>query len=358
MGDIKLIILLLVLLFQISVAAQKNKKTKLKQDSIPDYENSTLFDSEEILYFDLKLNKKDVLNDIGDDRIYHWAKVKYKDANGDSVKLKIKVKARGHYRRSAQNCNFPPLKLKIPKKVRWSENIFSGQSRIKLVVPCFINRERLQEMVMKEYLAYKMYNLFTKNSYKVRLVQINLIDSLKNEKLFSFKGFFIEETKQMAQRNNGKIIKLTNFSQKKVNKEEMVQLAVFQYFIGNTDWAVTGLHNIKLLFVNNNITPVAVPYDFDWCGFVNAPYAEPAPQIGTSSVKERVYRGYARTVDEYSPVIKKFNDNQKQIYQLFENNKLISENTKKNTKKYFDDFYEIINNPKKVNSNFIKKARK
>jgi len=357
MGD-KKITLLIVLLFHFSAYAQNLDKTKSKPDSVPDYQNSTLFNNNQVFKFDLKLNQKAVLKDVGDDRIYHWAKVIYRDENGDSVKLKIGVRTRGNFRRDLKNCNFPQLKFKIPKKVRWRKNIFSGQSRLKMVVPCFKDKERYQELVMKEYLAYKIYNLFTEQSYKVRLVQINLVDSLKNEKLFSFRGFFIEETKQMAKRNNGKTLKLTNFRQESINRQQMTQMAVYQYLIGNTDWSVTGLHNIKLLFMNNNNVPVAIPYDFDWCGLVYAPYAVPAPQIGTSSIRIRVFRGYKRLVEEYEPVIKQFNDKKKEIYQLFEHNELLNEKSEKNTKKYFDEFYEIINNPKQVKNQFIRGARK
>ena len=357
MGN-RIILLFSISLFSILVIAQNDNKTKSSLDSVPDYKNSTLFNNDQVLKFDLKLNQKAVKKDVGDDRTYHWAKVIYMNENGDSVKLKIKVRTRGNFRRASSNCNFPQLKFKIPKKVRWDKNIFSGQSRLKLVVPCFKDKVRYEELVMKEYLAYKIYNLFTEQCYRVRLVHINLIDSLKNEKSLSFRGFFLEETDQMAKRNNGKTLKLTNFQQESINRQQMTHLAVYQYLIGNTDWSIAGLHNIKLLFVNNNNVPVAIPYDFDWCGFVNSPYAVPAPQIATSSVRIRVFRGYKRSLEEYEPVIKQFNDKKGEIYQLFENNQFLSEKEKKNTKNYFDEFYEIINEPKQIKYQFIKGARR
>ncbi len=355
---IRKIIFLFILSLNISVAAQNEQKNQSKLDSVPNYQNSTLFHNNQILKFDLKLNKKAVFNDVEDDRIYHWAKVKYKDVGGDSIKLKIGVKTRGDFRRDPSNCNFPQLKFKIPKKVRWGENVFSGQSRLKLVVPCIKNKEKYEDLVIKEYLVYKIYNLFTEQSYKTKLVQVNIIDSLKNEKVISFTGFLLEETAQLAKRNNGKTLNLTSFRQESINRHQMTNVAVFQYLVGNTDWAITGLHNIKLLFVNNSNVPVAIPYDFDWCGLVNSPYAVPAPQIGTTSVKARVFRGYKRSEEEYLPVIKQFNDKRNEIYRLFESNQLLSEKAKKESKKYFDEFYKIINNPKLVKAQFIRGARK
>ena len=35
-----------------------------------------------------------------------------------------------------------------------------------------------------------------------------------------------------------------------------------------------------------------LPYDFDFSGLVNAPYAKPRPELGIRTVKSRVYRGY------------------------------------------------------------------
>ncbi len=345
--------LISLFLFVQIVSAQENTL-----DSIPNYENSTLFDSDELLNFKLIVNKKELFNDVGEKRSYHKAKVIYKNSSGDSIRLKIKVQTRGNFRRNPDNCKFPPLKFKIPKQVRWDTNIFSGQSRLKLVVPCFPKNKNYQELVLKEYLIYKIYNLFTDYSFRVRLAHIHLINKVSDEKLFDFYGFFIEETDQMAKRNNGKVLKIKNLKQQSLQQEAMTQLAVFQYMISNTDWAISKLHNIKLLFVNNDHIPYPVPYDFDWSGFVNAPYAVPAAQIGTRHVQERVYRGYARPLEELERVIEKFNENKNAIYNLINNNIYLTDKTKNDLIKFLDEFYKTINNPVKIKNVFIKGARK
>ncbi|MCF6240083.1 MAG: hypothetical protein L3J74_01910 [Bacteroidales bacterium] len=348
-------LLIIVFIFiAFSVSAQKHTS----KDSIPNYENSTLFNSDELLNFDLKVNKKSLFADVGEKRSYHKAKVYYSDTSGDTVKLKIKVQTRGNFRRNPDNCKFPPLKFKIPKKVRWGNNIFSGQARLKLVVPCFSKNDNYQELVIKEYLVYKMYNLFTDYSYRVRLAHINLIDSAENKKLFDFYGFFIEETGQMAKRNNGKVLKLNNFRQQSMNQEQMTELAVFQYMISNTDWALSKLHNVKLLFVNNNPVPIAVPYDFDWSGFVNAPYAVPSPKIGTNHVRQRVYRGYERPIDELNLIFEEFNEKKDRIYNLINNDIYLSVKTKQDLIKFLSGFYKTINNQEEIKSVFVKNARK
>lgn len=328
------------------------------KDSIPDYENSTLFNCEDVLNFDLKLNKKAVFSDIGKKRTYHKAKVYYVDVSGDTVKLKIKIQTRGNFRRNPENCSFPPLKFKIPKKVRWGNNIFSGQSRLKLVVPCYPKNKNYQELIIKEYLVYKMYCLFTDYSYRVRLAHINLIDSADNKRLFDFYGFFIEETDQMAKRNMGKVLKLNNFRQQSMNQTQMTKMAVFQYMISNTDWGLSKLHNVKLLFVDGKHVPYPVPYDFDWSGFVNAPYAVPAPILGTSHVRQRVYRGYERPIEELETVFKEFKQKKHGIYQLISDNNYLNNKTKDDLINFLDDFYETINHSDEIKRVFIKNARK
>ena len=43
----------------------------------------------------------------------------------------------------------------------------------------------------------------------------------------------------------------------------------FEYMIGNTDWSVEYLQNIKLATVDSNSAPITIPYDFDHAGIVN-----------------------------------------------------------------------------------------
>lgn len=351
----KILLVFLVLFISEKVYAQRYTSN----DSVPNYVNSTLFDTDSLLNFDLIINKKALFSDVGNERKYHKSEVYYLE-NGDTVKLKIKIKTRGNFRRDPSNCKFPQLKFKIPKKLRWGNNIFSGQSRLKLVVPCFLKNPNYQELIIKEYLIYKMYNLFTEYSYKVRLVHINLIDSnlKENRKLSGFYGFFIEETEQMAKRNNGKILSLKSFSQQNVNQEQMTLMAVFQFMIANTDWALSKPHNIKLLFVNNHHVPYPVPYDFDWSGFVNAPYAVPAPQVGIRHVRQRVYRAYERPQDELTALFHDFNQKKNQIYELILNNKYLTNKTKDDLTGFLDEFYEIINTAKKIKHFFVKNARR
>ena len=82
---------------------------------------------------------------------------------------------------------------------------------------------------------------------------------------------------------------------------DAARFAVFQYLISNLDWAMqagppndTCCHNSQLIAAAGSTQMTTVPYDFDFSGFVDAPYALPPEGINVSGVKSRRYRGFCR----------------------------------------------------------------
>jgi len=352
----KTILLLSTFLFFWANYGVKAQNPKDKKDR--DYSQSKLFEDDKLLSIQIFANNKKMLKDVGNDRKYHKALVRYGSENESTNELSVKVRTRGNFRRNPKNCNMPPLKFKISKKDRTSDNLFKGQYILKLVVPCKKNVEKFQEYIILEYLVYKAYELFDDIHYKTRLVDLELIDSLKPDKPLKMKGFFIEETKQLAKRKEGKFMKFKRFHQENVERKQMTKFAVFQYLIGNTDWSVNVGHNVKLFFKKGKNKPTAVPYDFDWSGIINTNYAVPFKNLNITSVRERTYRGYKRSMEEYEPIIKLFNEKKEEVYNLYKNCEWLSDKTKSSTIKYIDEFYKIINDPKKVEREFIKNCRK
>ncbi|MDV7394045.1 hypothetical protein RZS08_21880, partial [Arthrospira platensis SPKY1] len=68
-------------------------------------------------------------------------------------------------------------------------------------------------------------------------------------------------------------------------------MCVFQYMIGNTDWDINMVRNIKLLMPADSSRFIPVPYDFDFAGFVSPSYAVPNADYGLTSLKQRVFLG-------------------------------------------------------------------
>ncbi|MCK4748538.1 MAG: hypothetical protein KAT15_15910, partial [Bacteroidales bacterium] len=211
--------------------------------------------------------------------------------------------------------------------------------------------------VLKEYLAYRLYNLFTEESYHVRLAELVYADSEGRRDTLRKMGFLIEPTEQMASRNQHTYIEIKNVQQVQCDSQKTIVLSVFQYMIGNTDWSVPVPHNIDLIQKQPGIAPVAVPFDFDWCGMVDAPYAVPAENLEINDVRIRLYRGYCRTEDEFEQVFRKFVEKKYEVYKTIESVPYLKDRERDKVHRYMDQFYETLENPKAVKKDFYKKCR-
>jgi hypothetical protein len=306
-----------------------------------------LFTTDSVPEITLTGNMNALLNDRSEKPSYHPLSILYKAENGSGTTIRAEAKTRGHFRKLWGNCIYPPLAIHFIKNDTLKHSVFKHQKKLKLVMPCAGD-----EYVIREWLVYKIYNLVTPNSFKVRLVKVKLTDTKNKKSPVPFYGILLEEEKQMAERN-GNIIVSRKLRPEQTEPLSFLTMAVFQYLAGNTDWSVQYLQNIKLIAADSMIAPVAVPYDFDHAGLVNAPYAEPAEALRMNSVRERRYRGYCiRDMKKFDTVIASFNSLKKDIYNTYINCTLLDEKYKNATLKYLDEFYEIINDATKKEKAF------
>jgi hypothetical protein len=133
---------------------------------------------------------------------------------------------------------------------------------------------------------------------------------------------------------------------------------MYEYFLGNTDWSVYALHNIVLVEMPGTVFPMPVPYDFDWSGVINAPYAVPDAKLPIRSVRQRLYRGYCRTLEEIQPILARFTENKDQIYALYRDLPALEEKRRTEMLAYYDEFYKTISDPRAVEREFIRTCRK
>ena len=117
-------------------------------------------------------------------------------------------------------------------------------------------------------------------------------------------------------------------------------LSVFQYFIGNTDWAMPARHNIALLTTGDS--SYAVPFDFDWSGAVDAPYAKPLRVFPIRTVRERMWRGRCQSVEELEPILARLEALRDTITALYRAIPGLEPRTIQRTKSYYDEFYRAI----------------
>ncbi len=329
-------------IFPLTIVAQRVDKVKF-------------FEEESIINATLEMDMKDLLGKKQKERFLP-ATFTMTFADGNSLTEKIEASARGNFRR--ETCFMPGLKLKFNKD---SASRLIKLKELKLSNGCNTSDESGQ-LAVKEFLVYKIYNLLTDKSMRVRLMKLNFKDAAGKRKPYTQFAFLIEDVDDMAKRNKMIEIEGISFITEATNREQMTLVTLFQYLIGNTDWSVPAYHNIKLIGPkeDNSTRPYAVAYDFDICGLVDPPYAtvDEQLQVYISSVRERLNRGYPRTMEELKETIKIFNDKKEQIYNLVRNNEYLTSKVKSSTVSFMDDFYKIINDDREVKKVFVEGGRK
>ena len=271
----------------------------------------------------------------------------------ESITDNIRIYARGEFRR--KECNMPGLMLNF--KNPEGEGKLSALKKMKLVCGCTTN-EYGEQLLLMEYLIYKMYSQLTEMSFKVRLAKVNYRDTRDKMKPYTQYAFLLEDVDDMAERNKCKEVENIVFNTEQTNRQQMTLVALFQYMIGNTDWAVPTYHNIKLMRPDSLSVPYVVPYDFDFAGAINARYAAPVPELGIQSVTERLYRGFPRNMGEVQMALDIFRKQKDNLLSLIKNFELLNKKERDGMYRYVAEFYKIIEDKKEVQTIFINGARR
>jgi hypothetical protein len=297
-----------------------------------------LFNKDEPLGMNLLFNMKDFI--AGKDEQKYIAARLTLCCKTDTATWDIRIRARGEFRRNY--CSFPPVLLNL-KDIDKKPDILKNQKTIKLITVCHYTGN-YQDYVFREYLVYKMYNLITPFSYRVRLVRINLIDENNPDKVISSYGYLIENIDEIAKNNNAQVLNNQRILQKDVVPGLMARLAVFQYMIGNFDWQTGNQHNIDAIRIPGRFSEMAIPlpHDFDFSGFVDAVYAIPRKNLGLQDVRQRRYLGEC-FLNNYMPeVLNDFISLQAPFRVIIDNFDLLSKRSRKDLLSYLDEFYSVL----------------
>lgn len=271
--------------------------------------------------------------------------------NGDSFSGMVRIRVRGAQRRDI--CSTPPLLVDFRQAAG-----LPRLGKLKLVTGCGNSYDDGQYL-LREYLVYKLYNLLTPLSYRVRLSEVRYTDSENPRHTYTQFGFFLEQEAALAARNQCKVLK-AGMPTESTHRRHTTLVAVFQYLVGNFDWAVPLLKNVTLLQpLDNPIAgPWVVPYDFDYSGMVNAPYAVPGEDYGIESVKDRVYRGFPRTTSEIALVMDTLQYYRPAFTKIIRECRLLQGFHRDEMIRYLDEFYELTSGPDQQQEIFIRHARR
>ena len=306
------------------------------QASVPDSSKKSfrLFENENLLEISLSFDLTAYFRTKPKEN-YLKANITFSPGKTDSLSRDISLRTRGVFRN--RYCMFAPIELNF-KKAKFGYSDLDKISKLKLVPQCSSGKDK-EDYVLREYIAYKLFNILTDTSFRVRLLKINYMDSEKKKKPVVQYGFFIEPADMVTSRTNCIRVRTKALNQKSIVPKIMDRLAIFNFMIGNYDWSVPGQHNI-LVIKTLNFDPyglgIAIPYDFDWTGVVNASYAVPAENVGTDNVRERKFEGVCRSKEVFQKDLDLFSGKKAEFYRVINEFPYVNNQVKKDITGYLN----------------------
>ena len=297
----------------------------------------------------LTLDWKEIVK-TKNEKAYQRAKALLVTGSADSISLPVQVKARGNIR--LEICNYPPLKLKF-KKSNLAKYNLSGLNEMDIVYPCK-SGDLYEQYVLKEYLAYKLWELVSPYAFHTQLIRFHYLNEDGTEEQDVAYAFLVENTEETAHRLKGKRIETTMISSKAMEPSSTLNMALFQFMIGNTDWNILNRHNLDFLALPGHSLLVPVPYDFDYSGLVGTPYAVPFESLKLSSVSIRYYQGDCYPAEEVNEHLAIFREQKENILSSPYRIQGLNEKSVNQTINFLEQFFDIIESPQKMKNQIVK----
>src|SRR5262245_12686618 len=165
-----------------------------------------LFDSDEpldvALYADLQALCRDPDKDCAD----LPATLVYSDDGADKS-VQVALHTRGRFR-STGGCDLPALFVYFGADTIGT--LFAGEKMLPLTTHCR-KTAQFEQYVVKEYLAYRIYNVLTDKSLRVRLARVTYHDASSRAAPLVRYAFFTEHFDSLAHRNAAVVFKPEKF---------------------------------------------------------------------------------------------------------------------------------------------------
>ena len=309
-----------------------------------------LFSSDDTLVLTISAPWRDFMRKANYQGTYP-AQIRYRNADGTAVELEATVERRGVKRQEL--CDFPPVRLRFDKKVV-KGTTFRGQDSLKMVTHCDRSSKYDQYYIL-EMLAYRMYNLLTDYSFRVRPLEVTYVDSERDRTEGTRFAFLIEDDSDVAKRNHLKKIRVPKVKPRQLDPQMSSLMSLYQYMIGNVDWAALRgpdpnecCHNMKLIGpepLGDDDFVIAVPYDFDSAGLIDAPYAMPPDKLPIKRVTQRLYRGLCRHNGTLEAARQEILAKEAAILGLISGDERLNASTKRKAGRFLEYFFEIARDP-------------
>lgn len=329
-------------------SAEELRKRQVAAEELP------LFKSAEPLAFTLKADFKGLKQDRVVDSPKRFPGVlTVSGEGGRPVAIPVQVSTRGNLRLNPRVCSFPPLRLQFAKQ-NVKGTVFESQGSLKLVTHCKESGDYEQHL-LGEALAYRIANILTPDSFRTRVARASYVESSSGKPLTTRRAILIEDESDLARRMQGRIAALEKRLFRNLDQPSLLRLTVFQAMIGNTDFSIHALHNVRLIQDREGVLrPIA--YDFDSSGLVSPPYAAPDPRLGISSVRERRYRGPCVPIEELEPTLAEFRAKQQEVLALYDGEAELTDTHRRTAKDYLKDFFGLIGSQRRSKLLFVERC--
>lgn len=350
---VKRILFLSTLLIKLLTASAQIPDSLVKDHAAVNVTGFGLFENEDLLNISLHFDLSTYFRKKPKEE-YLKAVITINPGKDDSISRKIRLKTRGVFRN--KYCMYAPIELNF-KNAAFGYSDLDSIGKLKLVTQCSVGLVN-ENYLLKEYLVYKLYQELTDTSFKVRLLRVTFYDTEKKRKPVVQYGIFIEPLNMLARRTNTEEVKSAKINQKHIVPFSMDRVAIFNFMIGNFDWSVPGQHNIKVLKLPGNPLGIAVPYDFDWSGVVNATYAIPAEIVGISNVRQRVFQGICRSREVYDNDLDIFLSKKDVFLKTINDFNYLKPSERSDVADYLNEFFsQLKGNRDNLLYNFVSKCK-
>ena len=261
----------------------------------------------------------------------------------------IQLSPRGLTRRLKITCTFPPLRVEFTSKPA-AASLFKGQKRLKLTTHCRSSSQH-QQYVLLEYAAYRLFNVVSPHGLRARLAAVDYAEP-DGRAVISRLGFFVEDGDDAAKRNGLVEARMPpRISPSQLDPVAAARAALFEYMIGNLDWSMRAgpqgdacCHNFRLMAASAAAQTglVPVPYDFDYSGLVNAPYAQPPEGFTIGSVRERRYHNYCMHNPQLIRVAAEFRAKRAELLAVIASIPQLDEGRRRSATAYLEGFFRDI----------------
>lgn len=276
--------------------------------------------------------------------------------NGEATDVAVRMRGKSR----AVHCRFPPLRLDFAREDTQGA-MMAGQNKLKLVTHCKRSAD-YEQNVLEEYAAYRILNVLTEISFRIRLLRVRYVDTDRpgNDPVTRY-GFLVESDDELARRIGGEPLAARNVTRTMIDKNHAALVYVFQYLIGNTDWSLVRFFDDEFCCHNGKLFSVGernfyIPYDFDMSGLVAARYAKPKPELRLRSVRVRRYRGYCTDSATLAEALHAVVGQRDNISAVISELPGLSEKSRKKQYRYVQDFFAAAEKEGKLLKEFERRC--